>query len=108
MKSIETPELLTRREDQVLKALAEGLTNKEIAKQLGISYETAKEHVQNILRKLGVSDRTQAAIWLVSQRPQAETRRRLMIARESHLAAVQCIDKSLAVLSASNGSASKR
>lgn len=56
---------LTAREDQVLKQLAFGLSNKEIAQALGISYETVKEHVQHILRKLSVADRTQAAVWAV-------------------------------------------
>jgi DNA-binding NarL/FixJ family response regulator len=56
---------LTKREGEVLKQLAFGLTNKEIAQALGISYETVKEHVQHILRKIGVSDRTQAAVWAV-------------------------------------------
>ena len=54
---------LTVRESEVLEKLCQGLTNKEIGPQLGISYETVKEHVQNILRKIGVSDRTQAAVW---------------------------------------------
>ena len=56
---------LTKREGEVLKQLAFGLTNKDIAKALGISYETVKEHVQHVLRKIGVSDRTQAAVWAV-------------------------------------------
>jgi DNA-binding NarL/FixJ family response regulator len=56
---------LTKRESEVLKQLANGLTNKEIAQALGISYETVKEHVQHILRKVGVTDRTQAAVWAV-------------------------------------------
>ncbi len=56
---------LTKRESEVLKQLAFGLTNKEIAQALGISYETVKEHVQHILRKIGVTDRTQAAVWAV-------------------------------------------
>lgn len=56
---------LTRRESEVLKLLAGGATNKEIARGLNISYETVKEHVQHILRKIGVSDRTQAAVWAV-------------------------------------------
>jgi len=56
---------LTRREGEVLKQLALGLSNKEIASALAISYETVKEHVQHILRKVGVSDRTQAAVWAV-------------------------------------------
>jgi DNA-binding NarL/FixJ family response regulator len=41
------------------------MTNKEIAMSLGISYETVKEHVHHILRKIGVTDRTQAAVWAV-------------------------------------------
>lgn len=60
---IEVP--LTQRESEVLRQLAFGLTNKEIALALHISYETVKEHVQHILRKIGVSDRTQAAVWAV-------------------------------------------
>lgn len=62
-EDIEVP--LTRRESEVLCQLAHGLTNKEIAQALGISYETVKEHVQHILRKVGVADRTQAAVWAV-------------------------------------------
>ena len=61
----ETDVSLTKRESEVLKQLAFGLTNKEIAQSLGISYETVKEHVQHILRKVGVADRTQAAVWAV-------------------------------------------
>lgn len=60
---VEVP--LTQRESEVLKQLALGLTNKEIAQALHISYETVKEHVQHILRKIGVTDRTQAAVWAV-------------------------------------------
>ncbi len=60
---VEVP--LTQRESEVLRQLALGLTNKEIAQTLHISYETVKEHVQHILRKVGVSDRTQAAVWAV-------------------------------------------
>ena len=60
---VEVP--LTQRESEVLRQLALGLTNKEIAQALTISYETVKEHVQHILRKIGVSDRTQAAVWAV-------------------------------------------
>ena len=56
---------LTHRESEVLEQLAHGLTNKEIALALGISYETVKEHVQHILRKVGVNDRTQVAVWAV-------------------------------------------
>jgi DNA-binding NarL/FixJ family response regulator len=58
---------LTSRELQVLKHVAMGLSNREIGKSLGISVETVKEHVQNILRKLDVNDRTQAAVWAVKR-----------------------------------------
>lgn len=59
---------LTNREHQVLRHLALGLSNREIGMSLGISVETVKEHVQNILRKLKLSDRTQAAVWAVRRR----------------------------------------
>ena len=64
-RSADLETALTRRENEVLKQLALGLSNKEIAQALNISYETVKEHVQHILRKLGVADRTQAAVWAV-------------------------------------------
>jgi DNA-binding NarL/FixJ family response regulator len=47
----------------VLRLVAMGLSNQEIADSLEISIETVKEHVQNMLRKLGLGDRTQAAVW---------------------------------------------
>jgi DNA-binding NarL/FixJ family response regulator len=56
---------LTHREKEVLQQLILGSTNKEIAQSLGVSFETVKEHVQNILFKVGVMDRSQAAIWAV-------------------------------------------
>jgi len=56
---------LTNREMQVLRHLALGLSNREIGRSLCISIETVKEHVQNILRKVDVTDRTQAAVWAV-------------------------------------------
>jgi DNA-binding NarL/FixJ family response regulator len=43
------------------------LSNREIGTSLGISVETVKEHVQNILRKIDATDRTQAAVWAVKQ-----------------------------------------
>jgi DNA-binding NarL/FixJ family response regulator len=58
---------LTNRELQVLRHVALGLSNREIGGSLGISIETVKEHVQNILRKLDVNDRTQAAVWAVKK-----------------------------------------
>jgi DNA-binding NarL/FixJ family response regulator len=53
---------LTQREAQVLRHIGLGLSNKEIARSLVISVETVKEHVQNILRKMGANDRTDAAV----------------------------------------------
>lgn len=61
----ETQTPLTERELQVLRHVAHGLSNREIGGSLGISIETVKEHVQNILRKIDVKDRTQAAVWAV-------------------------------------------
>lgn len=54
---------LTEREIEVLKCLGEGMTNQEISEYLFIGVKTVKTHVSNILGKLGVADRTQAAIY---------------------------------------------
>jgi len=54
---------LTRREYEVITLIAEGLNNKEIAERLFISEKTVKNHVSNIFKKIGVNDRTQAAIY---------------------------------------------
>mgnify|MGYP001825427706 CR=1 FL=1 len=62
---LSTDSPLTSRETQVLRHVSMGLKNREIGKSLGISVETVKEHVQNILRKLDVNDRTQAAVWAI-------------------------------------------
>jgi DNA-binding NarL/FixJ family response regulator len=56
---------LTQREAEVLRQVAGGLTNKQIAETLHIGYETVRKYVQNILQKLGVPDRKQAALWAV-------------------------------------------
>jgi DNA-binding NarL/FixJ family response regulator len=58
---------LTRRERQVLELIAGGRSNKRIALELGISEKTVKTHVGHVLDKLGVSDRTQAAMLAVKQ-----------------------------------------
>ena len=57
--------LLTKREVEVLKLLTEGLFNKEIAYKLLISEKTVKNHVSNIFKKIGVFDRTQAAVYAI-------------------------------------------
>jgi DNA-binding NarL/FixJ family response regulator len=55
-------EPLTKREFEVLRLVARGKTNPEIARELVIARPTAKTHVERVMRKLGVSDRTQAAV----------------------------------------------
>ena len=64
-KEKDEDEKLTRREIEVLKLLAEGLFNKEIAYKLSISEKTVKNHVSNIFKKIGVFDRTQAAVYAI-------------------------------------------
>jgi DNA-binding NarL/FixJ family response regulator len=59
---------LTVREREVLDGVARGLSNREIADELGITERTARTHVSNILAKLGLSSRTQAALFAVEQR----------------------------------------
>ena len=58
VRAPETSEALTDRESDVLRALAQGLANKEIARQLDISDKTVKTHVSSVLAKLGVQSRT--------------------------------------------------
>ena len=60
-------EPLTKREEEVLKLMATGLTNREIGGVLFISEGTVKTHVEHIIGKLGVSDRVQAAVWAARQ-----------------------------------------
>ena len=64
-KELMEDDKLTRREIEVLKLLAEGLFNKEIAYKLSISEKTVKNHVSNIFKKIGVFDRTQAAVYAI-------------------------------------------
>ena len=59
----DNPNQLSDRERDVLKLLAKGLVNREIANQLFISEKTVKNHISNIFRKLDVQDRTQAAVY---------------------------------------------
>jgi DNA-binding NarL/FixJ family response regulator len=70
----ERHELLTARELEVLALLAAGRANKAIAFELGVAEKTVKTHVGNILGKLGLSDRTQAALYAVRAGLAGETR----------------------------------
>ena len=60
-------QLLTPREQEVLRLIARGRPNKVIARDLGLSEKTVKTHVSNILGKLGLTDRTQAAVYAVRE-----------------------------------------
>lgn len=65
IRAPENPEKLTERESEVLRLLALGKTNKQISNELKIGDTTVKTHVSNILAKLGVNSRTQAALYAV-------------------------------------------
>ncbi len=60
-------ESLTQREFEILRSIAAGNSNKVIAKNLGITEGTVKVHVKNMLRKLGLKTRVEAAVWAVEQ-----------------------------------------
>ncbi|WP_154666722.1 helix-turn-helix transcriptional regulator [Litoreibacter arenae] len=64
--SVEPPTTLTARELQVLELVADGLPNKSIAKNLGLSEHTVKLHVHHIFGKLGVQNRTSASTWFLA------------------------------------------
>ena len=65
VRAPEAPETLSERETDVLRLLAQGYSNKELAQSLSLSEKTIKTHVSNILGKLGVPSRTQAALYAV-------------------------------------------
>jgi NarL family two-component system response regulator LiaR len=65
VRAPESPQALTERETDVLRLLAQGMANKEIAQALTIGEKTVKTHVSNVLAKLGVPSRTQAALYAV-------------------------------------------
>jgi len=59
---------LTNREKEILKLISEGLSNKAIAEKLFLSVHTVKNHVKNVIQKLYVDDRTQAAILAIKEK----------------------------------------
>jgi DNA-binding NarL/FixJ family response regulator len=61
---------LSDREEAVLRLVAEGLPNKLIARRLGITERTVKAHLTNVFQRIGVSDRTQAALWAREHLPE--------------------------------------
>jgi DNA-binding NarL/FixJ family response regulator len=63
----ESPEKLTERETEVLRLIAKGLSNKDIAYQLVVSEKTVKTHVSNVLAKLHLPSRTQAALYALRE-----------------------------------------
>ncbi|MDT7610572.1 MAG: two-component system, NarL family, response regulator LiaR [Pseudonocardiales bacterium] len=65
VRAPDNPESLTGRETEVLRALATGLTNREIGRTLNIGERTVKTHVSHLLSKLGLQSRTQAALYAV-------------------------------------------
>jgi DNA-binding NarL/FixJ family response regulator len=60
--SLDRPDPLTERETEILRLMAGGYSNKEIANSLGVAEGTIKNHVSNILSKMGVRDRTRAVL----------------------------------------------
>ena len=66
---IERMPRLSATESSIMHALIEGHSNKVIARRMNIAEATAKVHIKAILRKLGVHNRTQAAIWAMNNRP---------------------------------------
>jgi len=58
---------LTRRELQIVKSIAEGMSNKLIGRKLDIAESTVKVHVKHLLKKLGLRSRVEAAVWMVEQ-----------------------------------------
>lgn len=70
MREVRTPEMresLTPRETEILKLLAQGHSNKHIARETGVEERTVKAHVSSILAKLGLSSRTQAALFALKE-----------------------------------------
>lgn len=67
--SMVSPSSLTPRELEILQLIVDGHTNQQIAKALGISEKTVKTHCSRLFQRLGVTDRTQAAVWAMRNMP---------------------------------------
>ncbi|MEV2236494.1 LuxR C-terminal-related transcriptional regulator [Micromonospora sp. NPDC049891] len=74
---------LTGREVEVLECLVAGMSNKQVARALGISVRTVTVHVSNLLRKTGTASRTEAALWAVRRRPTSQSVDHEVVARAS-------------------------
>jgi predicted ATPase/DNA-binding SARP family transcriptional activator/DNA-binding CsgD family transcriptional regulator len=70
--AVKLAEALTPREREVAEEVAKGLTNRQVATELGISERTVHAHVRRILRKLGLGSRAQITAWVIEQRPHQE------------------------------------
>jgi two-component system nitrate/nitrite response regulator NarL len=72
-KSVNSPlSSLTNREYEILSLIAQGMSNKMIARELDISDGTVKVHVKHLLKKLGLRSRVEAAVWMVNQQDQQD------------------------------------
>jgi DNA-binding NarL/FixJ family response regulator len=69
--SADPADQLSERETEVLRLASKGLANKQIARSLGITERTVKVHLGNVFRRIGVSDRTSAALWARDHLPDA-------------------------------------
>ena len=67
-----SPTKLSDREQEVLRLVAAGKANKNIARELGIAERTVKAHLTNVFQRIGVTDRTQAALWARDHLPPAD------------------------------------
>ena len=67
--SMVSPSSLTPRELEILQLIVDGHTNQQIARTLGISEKTVKTHCSRLFQRLGVTDRTQAAVWAMRNLP---------------------------------------
>lgn len=71
-RKVRSEQQLSAREEEVLRLVAAGLANKQIARRLGIAERTVKAHLTNIFARLEVTDRTQAALWAERNLPPEE------------------------------------